>query len=621
MVLSFGLMLLSGLFFAGCPAHTWDQLKDSDSVDHLRLFIQDNPRDPNLNDALKRIQLLDYRDAVSANTKFAYRMFLERHPDSIHSLEVKRRLEDIDFMLAQKDVGRLALLEYLHSWPNGRNAELVRAMIEKIDCNDHLTSHDPRAISKFIKLHKSISCRRDLDLRVEQLYFEKAIASPGAHRLVHFIENYPGGKLVAKARKILIARQVKALAAATRFGLALQLCQKAELETIDSLAAFVKAAHFNWIVASFDTAVINRNLSHFSKARASQLKDMAAKFKKNKGFYQRLAKATRIIRKPLFSLETDPQTTKDPARRWLEAEQVAFIPDEQAATILLDRYLSDPFIEVRLRSLTSLRQVMASLGEVRSETWIEQKIVELEKTAQAGSLLIKLAVLFDLRGSKDEALELLERFMATAIEPDLFSLYLAASLSYRLNKPKRVATLTKKLSQVAFHIYETRVEAWSTDKLGEGGQGWITLRRLYGVLTLWSQALSLFKTDESGHKKVPVFEPFLGAWSDKSFLDFSKASNWFKEHEIRWKQKHPAYRPCSEWSLNSAEQEKKFGSEKAAMFELAFSGSRFGLATLEWAACCHPRIETRDFTKLLINQTELIGSFTLFWKFMDLVPR
>ncbi|MBW1871472.1 MAG: hypothetical protein JRJ19_05370 [Deltaproteobacteria bacterium] len=164
------------------------------------------------------------------------------------------------------------------------------------------------------------------------------------------------------------------------------------------------------------------------------------------------------------------------------------------------------------------------------------------------------------------------------------------------------------------------IDAWSTDKLGEGGQGWITLRRLYGVLILWSEAMDLFESDGSGHKKVPEFEPFLGAWCDKSFSDISKATNWFKEQEIRWMKKHPAYRPCHQWSLNSAEQEKKFVSEKAAMFELAFSGSSFSFATLEWAACCHPRAETRAFTNSLISQTELIGSFAMFWKFMNLVP-
>jgi len=596
-------LILYVFILPGCPASAWDQVRDSDDVDDLRQFVQLNPRDIHVADALNKIAYLEKQRAVAADTRYAYRMFLERHPDSVFAFEVKRRLEHLDFFEAQRQGTLEAVLDFLRTWPGGSYASQARKLADGQYCQRLMKSEDADALTSFLAMHPDISCRNDLLAQKVKLLQQRAVNSGSVAKLIEFIDAHPSAEAAKEARGILATRRVEALIRASRFNTAREIVRKHAFSSQhDALTKQIEESRREWVRSSLDPDLIRKSAATFDPESQKQLRRWAARISARRRTYRRLAEATDVLRRPLVEQSIGDTTLVDPRLRWLDAQKLALSPEEETAEFLLD-LLGDSFLQVRKVAMNSLATVVASLGSVRAEIWLAEKKAQLVPKATTGILLCKVAALEELSGQPEQALKLLEEEAQSREDPDPFSLYHAAHLAVRLGQNNRAATLTYRLSQALERFFRQRVQAWEALRGSE--RGWLSLRQIFGARTLWRDALSPYL---SGSSLTPA-EDLLGNWLERSRGDLKTLEAWFDEEERKWAQNHQDYAACSAPDPATAVSTGRADAEREAVAMLsAFVYLAEARRTLAWTTCCHPRQATRRLAAILPQITGFLLS-------------
>jgi SAM-dependent methyltransferase len=619
-------LAVGSLFFCfmssqmACLTGGWDRLKESQNVDELMRFVREDPKNPNTADALRRVELLHYRDAVAVNTPYAYRLFLRRHPGSVHSIEVKHRLEDLEFENARKTSRLVELKTFLNHWPDGRYASRVAGLIDQLECKKWLSSEDPEAISKFEKAHPAAPCKDKLKALVEKLLFARACESREVLKLLKLIDTYPSGQFTQMARQTVVKLQVQALLEAARFKQAKRAIADLAMKPAQSeLTKTIEQARLKWVFSTFDPRAMLAKLKNLPTDTASLVRERALAVQKMPLIFAPLADATRKLRSPLVSLAKKGDLSGDPLDLWTLISRLAFLPNEQCADFLLAA-ISNLFIEVRRRALCTLREVLKSMGKVRSESWLHGKIAPLEKKARGGTLLLKLGILLELAGDKDRALAIIMRETENSGSEDIFPDYLAARLSTELDNVKRAATMAKRFSEVADRFCKDRITAWREGHMTDSQNGWLTLRQLFGAIKLWNEVLRPFIKGKFGKKPFPAFESFLGPWLTKSGSELELTKAFLDRAESGWADSHAGYHLSAGPHGTEQIREQATPDEKEALSELAFCGRTTALKSISWSVCCHPRKMTRLLAASVKLQVDLLRSVALLWPLLDCVP-
>lgn len=602
------LLFSIALLFSGCPASAWEKVRNSENVDELRAFINTCPDDIQVPEAARRIAHLEYKQAVAADTRYAYRTFLERHPDSVHAFEVKRRLEHLDFIQAERKGTLEAVLVFQRTWPGGNYSSKARKLADGLYCKGLLKSRDLDALTPFLVMHPDISCRNDLLVLEEKLIFETAVSSGSVAKLIEFIDDHPSAIATKEARSMLAQKQVDVLVRAARFEKAREVIEKhASSSQHARLKASIEEALLDWIQSSLDPALIRKSADDFDVESKKKLRRWAAKITAHRRSYARLAEATALLRSPLVPQKAGDTTAVDPRQRWLDAETLALSPEEETAEFLLD-LLGDSFLQVRKRALESLREVVASLGEVRAGIWLAHKKAQLVPKARTGIMLLKVAVLYELSGQAKEALRRLEEEVESQENPDPFVLYNAARLAGLLVQKNKAATLTHRLSQALFRLYRQRVQAWAG--LQDSDRGWLTLRQIYGAKSLWREALAPYLPDANGRTRLSPAEELLGNWVERSRKNLVTLEEWFSEEEHKWKLRSNEYTACQASEPDALWLQQRAAREWEGVVLLVFSGLPEARTTAGWTACCHPRRSTRLLATVM---PQIAGITQLGW--------
>jgi hypothetical protein len=568
-------------------------VRDSEEVDELREFVQLNPKDIHVSDALNKIAYLEYQRAAAADTRYAYRMFLERHPDSVHAFEVKRRLEHLDFFEVQRQGTLEAVLDFLRTWPGGSYSSQARKMADGLKCKRMLKTEDADALTAFLAMHPDISCRGDLLAREVKLLHRQAVRSGSVAKLIEFTHAHPSAEAAKQARGMLTTRQVEALVEAARFERAREIVKKQAYSGQHAvLMKLIESSRLEWVQSSLDPALMRKSASNFDPDTRKLLRRRAAKISARRRTYRKPAEAVALLRRPLVEQTIGDTTLVDPRLRWLDAGRLALSPEEETAEFLLD-LLGDSFLQVRKTALESLKTVVASLGKVRAEIWLARKKAQLVPKATTGILLGKVAVLYELSGQPEEALKRLEEEAQSRENPDPFALFHAARLAVRLGQKNRAATLTHRLSQALARFFKQRVQAW--EGLRDSQRGWLTLRQIYGARTLWRKALAPYSPGG-----LPASEDLLGHWLERSRSDLKTLESWFEEEERKWALSHKDYTACRTPDPEIAAPGEQAAAERDAVSLLAalvlLPEAHRALA---WTACCHPRLSTRRLATIL----------------------
>ena len=596
------MLIIFGLVSSGCLGSAWDQVRGSEDVDELREFVQLYPRDIHVSDALNKIAYLEYQRAVAADSRYAYQMFLERHPDSVHAFEVRRRLEHLDFFEARKRGTLEAVLGFMRTWPGGSYDSQARKLADGLYCEKFQQSDDVDALAAFLTRHPDISCHGKLLSLEIKLRHRRAVSSGSAADLIEFIHAHPSSGAAQEARSMLAAQRVNALIRASRFAVAGEVVKKhAYSSQHASLIKRIERARLEWVRSSLDPALIRKSAATFAPEDKKRLRRWAARISARRRKYRRLAEATALLRSPLAEKAVGDTTAVDPRLRWLDASRLALSPEEETAEFLLD-LLGDSFLQVRKVAFESLKPVVAGLGRVRAEVWLAHKKSQMVPKATTGILLGKVAALYEFSGQPETSLKLLEEEAQSQENPDPFSLYHAARLAGELGQNNRAANLTHRLSQALNRFFNQRVEAWAGLRGSE--RGWLTLRQIYGIRSLWREALAPY---QPGGNLLPA-EELLGNWLQRSRNNLKKLETWFEEEERKWILQNQDYTACRAPDPAATAARAHAAKEQEAVFLLAaFVSLPEVRRTVAWTACCHPRRSTRLLAQIL---PQIIGVIT-----------
>ncbi len=562
--------------------------------------------------ARQKIERIEYRAALQAGSRYAYRTFMKRHPGSKYALGIKRKLEDLDFETAKSKKNQEALGAFLRQWPKGRHAGSVRSQIESIECQRLAVTEDPSKIIEALRTQPQIACRASLRSRQEELTFKQALESLGVRKLYHFLENYPKSKNIRTAKKHLVRRQFQALVQADAFEAAKRhIDQEAFFHDSSQLRKQLEVARELWLAQSLDPALIRKQSFLFPKSQNRHLRKWAVYLQKHRARYRQAAAATARLRALPQLSEAMPLTQSDPRQRWLEVRKASRAWDEETADILL-KALDDSNLEVRRSVLLSLPKVLATLGPIRSESWLMRKLAKVGPRARAGRPLIKHCVLLQLAGRQVTALEKLENHLAGDDGTDLFAAALAAEIALDLGLAKKAATLTAHLSAIAADLGKQRRQIWKVEDLSDSEVGWLTLRQLYGIQKIWISALApyLAASHGSGHSD---FHAVLGDWLSRASADLAYLLQWFEEQEARWASRHPKYQKCGQ----QAGEEPIPAVPTSTAFSLAFANLPEASATAKWVACCYPDAQLRDIARAFCRQNEWLSQLAPLWPELD----
>jgi hypothetical protein len=280
----------------------------------------------------------------------------------------------------------------------------------------------------------------------------------------------------------------------------------------------------------------------------------------------------------------------DPRKRWIAAERIGHLGDEAAADALFE-LLGDAFLEVRRRAIRSLADVLQQLGPIRGQVWLGEQRNRLRKTARAGILLFKLAMLESLSNDSSQALDLLTRMVQESEKTDLLALHRASQLSAQLGLGREAAAHAKRFCTEAQTFARQRMRAWSEGtNLRASRDGWLILRQQYGLKLLWADLLQAYQPGPKGLARLDDHRSILGPWLDDGVAGLQELESFQRNEESRWARQHPGYEPSH--TPGGPALDKLGAADQASL--LGIAGGLTAVPTLRWAACCHPDPKTRD---------------------------
>ncbi len=598
-----GMMVFTLFTGLGCPA-SWEAVKDSNNVDELRKFIQENPEDPMIDEARVRVTKIEFRNAKRANTRYAYQVFIERHPESSLALDARRKLEEMDFQNSTSDPSLESLNGFLKLHPKGRQADRVRRLRDKLLCNKILSLDDPDEIRNSLKTYKTLQCVESLKEKVKILEVKKALKKNDLVMLQGVVDHFPNDPAVKKVKDLILDLQVDALLDAGLFDRAKKLIiEKSGSERIDTLLRRVSKRQDLWNLASFEFLV-------------PSARPMARYFQKNERLLKKLSSATKRLKRYRGSLGTPVWKDADPLNRWLSADHLADVVDESASEILFE-LLGDSFLEVRRRAQDALAAQVKSLGPTRSRIWLAGKLRQLRDKAKFGPLLFKYAVVFMILGDDSAAYAQLEHLNRDVEEPDLLALHDSVLLAMRLGRKKDAARLARDFSQVSERYMQQRMTQWSTGaKVGKSARGWLTLRQVCGLMRIWKQTLQVF---QSSSEKPEVFSSYMslfGPWLKKSEISLNGLTSWLADEEKRWSKAHSNYRSCVAPDQGVSSKVNSDDADLKDLESLAIFAGGLTRPSIVWASCCHSNKSVRMAAWVI----RLEDDFTTWLQLACLIP-
>ncbi len=576
--------IFSSFIFSACKTVDWAAVEKSNDVDLLWRFIQESPDDIRAAEARARIASIEFREAQKLNTRYAYRVFLERHPQSTFAVEARQNLERLDFEDAERANTREAWEAFLRAYPRSGRSEAATKSLYGILCASAKTA-SPEELDAILREHPNIPCATVLEAQSRDKRFEQAMSRSDTKAILDLLERYPDHPAAPEARKQIIEKQVEQLVLYAKYDIAIGLVLSHAKDTeADRLVESIRREKLQWILESFDLGLIKKYL-YESGIDEALVAGFVGALEKNALAVKTLREAAEVLRSPAVDLSgLDLQA--DPKNRWEYAELLSLLPDEKSADELL-ALLSDQYLEVRRRAFLSLAAVIEKMGPIRKMAWLASSRAKLIDTARQGDLLFRLYSIETLAGDTVRAEQCLERLFDGREDPDPLVAHQSVLLKLSLGRGREAAVAAAAFCAQARAWFEKRTADWSMkDGLGSSGAAWLSLRQLFGLGVLWREVLEPFERGGSS------FSEDLGPWLEKGRADLAALEAWLSEQEERWERSHPGYvRSGAEPSL-AREQKRRQEEEQLAALRLALAGPEPSL-TLRWAACCHPRLETR----------------------------
>lgn len=365
----FGLVLL--LAVVGCASRTYQRAQHEDTSDAYRAFIQENPKDENVEAARVRLAELEFEAAKKVHTPLAYKRFLEEFPDAKEARSAKALLEGLRFNAAMERGTEEALRQFIADHPDGAHVEEAKKRLAEKEVLAAEKSNDPRTLEQIARAYPKDPRGAEARTRLDEERFKLAQAS-GPDALYRYLEDFPAGSFREQAQIALLSYKLDALLFSGLIEQAKAEIAKSPLSSrLPDLDARVRSAE---------------------EARAlwqSRDEKIAAAFAEHD--LRDIADLERALAAP------------DQEDRWQAAEELSQHVSVRVIEPLLNALRSGRNGWLRHRAFKSLRQVIAALPPKIAQYELASRLHLLRSNAVTPETELVIAVLLDLSGDLESA--------------------------------------------------------------------------------------------------------------------------------------------------------------------------------------------------------------------------
>ncbi len=372
--------MIATLTMISCRESAYNRALKADLPQSWRQFLQENPRDENIEAAEVRLAELEFDAAKQAHSIAAYKRFIEAYPGSEQSTEARNRLESLRFLAAIEKNSTEAVRQFLYDHPDGSHREEALAALAQLEVANQAAT---------------TASTGDLNA-ADDAVFAKAQTTGD---FLAYLRAFPAGVHRDEARAKLVDRQIDALIFSGLVHDAKMLAEKSPwASAIHDLRDRISRAE------KIDRSIHQKNSLAF---RASFLP------------YVRSAAA----------LMAD-LSAADAKTRWQAADEYGYVTSIQSVGPLIDAIRHSHLLLVRMRAFMALDRLFHSLPRAVVEYEVSSRIDRQRESIGDERLHLTAAVLLDALGEVDQSLAVYRQSFDPG-DPDPLILWRLAELHKR----------------------------------------------------------------------------------------------------------------------------------------------------------------------------------------------
>ena len=164
--------LFAIVFFLSCALNDqnrWDAIKDSESVVIYKNFLDKYPKSPYSVPAKKKIEFLEYSDAIQKDEISAYEKFAEKYPSSDLTKDVINRVHRLEWKELMKSNDEQEYTAFLGAYPDSIFIKKAEENLHDLRWQKACRENSIKAFNKFIKQYPESIVIEDARARLYRL--------------------------------------------------------------------------------------------------------------------------------------------------------------------------------------------------------------------------------------------------------------------------------------------------------------------------------------------------------------------------------------------------------------------------------------------------------------------
>jgi uncharacterized coiled-coil protein SlyX len=164
--------LFAIVFFLSCALNDqnrWDVIKDSESVVQYKNFLDKYPESPYAVKAKKKIEFLEYSDAIQKDEISIYEKFTEKYPSSDLTKDVINRVHRLEWKALIKSDDEHEYTAFLAANPNSIFKKKAEENLHNLRWQKACRENSIKAFNQFIKQYPESIVIEDVKARLNRL--------------------------------------------------------------------------------------------------------------------------------------------------------------------------------------------------------------------------------------------------------------------------------------------------------------------------------------------------------------------------------------------------------------------------------------------------------------------
>jgi outer membrane protein assembly factor BamD (BamD/ComL family) len=163
----------------------------SNTLEQLKGFLQRYPKSEFLQEVTSKIHELEFETVTKLNTEKDYLAFVAKYPDAIQVEQAKKLAIKASYEYAINSKSISELKSFLNKYPNSEFEYNIKNTIHLLAYEDVITRNEVLAYEEYLINYKSSIYAKQVQLKLEELYYNKLLEEFTNEKCNKFIEKFP----------------------------------------------------------------------------------------------------------------------------------------------------------------------------------------------------------------------------------------------------------------------------------------------------------------------------------------------------------------------------------------------------------------------------------------------